>query len=260
MTRKALFIPDLLPSLLPVAYQAGIGIMQHYKMGRTVDRKDDQSPVTEADREADRLIVKALKMLSSFPIVSEEGEKPDVSQADYFWLVDPLDGTKSFIRGSGYFTVNIGLIDNATQLPVAGIIYDPAHKTMYYGSGAQAFRRQGDEDAKPIHVHRANDEKRIAIVSHSHLNTQTEEYLRTLATPTERIPCASSIKFCWLAEGRADLYPRFGPTMEWDTAAGHAILLAAGGNMQTPENQPFTYGKKGFLNGNFIATGADASQ
>ncbi len=227
--------------------------MTHYQSGQTVDKKADASPVTEADRAADRLIVAKLQPLTPvFAVVSEEGEKPDVAQYDYFWLVDPLDGTKSFVRGNGYFTVNIALIDNQTKLPVFGVIYEPVHETMYYGTSAGAFRiDKGAKQATPIKV-RAPGSVLEALVSHSHLDPTTDAYL-VQKKIGNRIPCASSIKFCWLAEGKADLYPRFGPTSEWDTAAGHAILLAAGGTMTTPEGEPFIYGKPDFRNGNFIA-------
>jgi len=253
VTRKELFIADLLPPVIDLTRRAGALIMSHYKQGGLVDRKLDASPVTEADRAADRLIVAALKILAPhIPVVSEEGDKPDAAQEDCFWLVDPLDGTKSFVRGSGYFTVNIGLI-GGNKTPIMGAIYDPVEKVMYYGSADGAFcEREGK--ASPIRVRKnAGGNPLAALVSHAHLNTATEEYLSSQPI-AERIPCASSIKFCWLAEGKADLYPRFGPTMEWDTAAGHAILLAAGGRMTTPEGEPFLYGKKGFLNGNFIAS------
>ncbi len=255
MSRKAFFISELLPSVLQVAREAGALIMKNYNTNQYVDRKEDASPVTEADRAADRLIVSRLQSLAyMFPVVSEEGDQPDVSQADYFWLVDPLDGTKSFIRGSGYFTVNIALIGKE-KLPVLGVIYDPVHDCMYWGTEEGVYREQ---NGIKEHIQcRIAEEGVVALVSHSHLDERTERYLATQHV-MQRIPCASSIKFCWLAEGRADIYPRFGPTMEWDTAAGHAILLAAGGHMVTPEGLPFLYGKPGFRNGYFIASGRNA--
>jgi 3'(2'), 5'-bisphosphate nucleotidase len=249
MTHNGFFINMLPELLLPVAEEAGKVIMGYYKTGHVVDSKADKSPVTEADRKADILIVNALKSLNfGFPIVSEEGDKPDVSGADYFWLVDPLDGTKSFIRGHGYFTVNIGLIKQGK--PVFGIIYDPANDIMYWGLEGKAYRKH-DGITQAIHVRPAPG-KPVAIVSHSHLNPVTEAFL-TSHNITERIACASSIKFCFLAEGKADIYPRFGPTMEWDTAAGHAIFSAAGGTVVNSDGSPFNYGKPEFLNGNFVA-------
>jgi 3'(2'), 5'-bisphosphate nucleotidase len=249
MSGKALFIPDLIPASIALAREAGALIMQHYQGGGVVSRKDDASPVTEADRAADRLIVAGLaSLIPGCPVVSEEGEKPDVAKAEYFWLVDPLDGTKSFIRGSGYFTVNIALVDRS-RVPVLGVIYDPVHKVMYWGGQGKAMR-----DGTEIHCRAKPAQGLTAIISHSHINQATEDYL-AMQPIAERIPCASSIKFCWLAEGRADIYPRFGPTSEWDTAAGHAILIAAGGSVTMPEGTPFLYGKAGFRNGHFVARG-----
>lgn len=255
VSRKALFTAELLPLLLKAAGEAGGVIMGYYRGGHLVDRKDDASPVTEADRAADRLIVNVLKALTpSFPTVSEEGEKPDVTGAEHFWLVDPLDGTKSFVRGKGYFTVNIGLIENG--VPIIGIVYDPVNETMYWGSGSGAFRADKGGKATAIHVREAEHGREVALVSHSHLDSATEQFLTLRGIGEgDRIRCESSIKFCLVAEGKADLYPRFGPTMEWDTAAAHAVLAAAGGRVTTPEGKPFLYGKKGFLNGGFIASG-----
>ena len=240
---------EMLPQLISLAEQAGELIMTHYKSETQVFRKDDKSPVTIADRQADELISKRLKEIApDILIVSEEGEKPDVSQAEYFWLVDPLDGTKSFIRGNGYFTVNIALI-NQDRIPVLGVIYDPVNKISYWGSKYGAFKQENRTISAIIPQ---KNEVVKAFVSHSHINQATEDYL-SLQNIRERIPCASSIKLCFLAEGKADVYPRFAPTMEWDIAAGHAILLASGGKITTPDGKPFLYGKKDFLNGSFLA-------
>jgi 3'(2'), 5'-bisphosphate nucleotidase len=251
--RKAFFIQESLPFLLKTAREAGALILGYYKGGHTVDRKEDASPVTEADRAADRLIVAALKGLApEIPVVSEEGEQAEVSGAETFWLVDPIDGTKSFIRGTGSFTVNIALVEN--HIPVLGVIYDPVQDALYWGSEAGAFRERAGKCAEPIHTRTAGSGPKTAYISHSHINKATEDYLAMVGVQ-ERIPCTSSIKFCFLAEGKADLYPRFGPTMEWDTAAGHAILAAAGGSITTTDGEPFLYGKPGFLNENFVASG-----
>jgi len=252
VTRKALSLPFLLENILPVARMAGEIIMTYYQRDTLVDRKSDHSPVTEADRQADMYIVKELLSLApDIACVSEEGTQPDISKADYFWLVDPLDGTRSFVRGSGFFTVNIGLI-GPDRLPVAGVIYDPVHQNMYWGYEDKAFRKQAMATAEEIRVRYMPANERVAIVSSHNLNKPTEQYLVS-QNITHRVPCASSIKFCIMAEGEADVYPRFGPTMEWDTAAGHAILKAAGGKMTNPDGTPFLYGKPGFENGNFIA-------
>jgi 3'(2'), 5'-bisphosphate nucleotidase len=252
VSRKALSLPINPEILLPVAEAAGDIIMLYYQKDSIVTRKADNSPVTQADHEADAYIVKALLQLApGIPVVSEEGDKPDISRAEFFWLVDPLDGTRSFVRGSGYFTVNIGLI-GPERFPVAGVIYDPVHKAMYWGSDNNAFRRISPEQTTQIHMRKPIDSNLTALVSSHHLDKKTEAYLAA-RNIKERIPCASSIKFCRLAEGMADIYPRFGPTMEWDTAAGHAILLAAGGELLTPEGMPFIYGNQRFENSFFIA-------
>lgn len=242
-------ITTILPEIIDTARTAGVAIMGYYKTGSIIYKKEDSTPVTEADREADKIISERLKSLANFPVVSEEGEKPDISNTECFWLVDPLDGTKSFIRSSGYFTVNIGLIKNKT--PVLGVIYDPANRVMYYGSSKGAFREHNGV-TETIHI-RPKQAPMTALVSHSHINEATKNYLAERQI-SKNIPCASSIKFCFLAEGQADIYPRFGETMEWDTAAGHAILLAAGGAVNTPQGTPLLYGKQGFLNGHFIAS------
>lgn len=252
MSRKALSLPFLLENILPVARMAGEIIMTYYQRDNQVHHKSDKSPVTEADRQADIYIVKELLSLApDIACVSEEGNQPDITQAEYFWLVDPLDGTRSFVRGSGFFTVNIGLI-GPDRLPVAGVIYDPVNQIMYWGYEDKAFRKQGSDKAQAIQVRHMPANERVAMVSSHNLNKPTEQYLSVQNIYT-RVPCASSIKFCRLAEGEADIYPRFGPTMEWDTAAGHAILQAAGGKMTMPDGMPFLYGKQGFENGYFIA-------
>ncbi|MEI6730182.1 MAG: 3'(2'),5'-bisphosphate nucleotidase CysQ [Pseudomonadota bacterium] len=235
-----------------LAEQAGDLIMTYYKTGTEVEQKSDKSPVTEADKAADRLISARLNEIApEIMIVSEEGEKPNTGAEQYFWLVDPLDGTKSFIRGNGYFTVNIALIKD--KKPSIGVIYNPLDKVMYWGAEGQAFRRQNDLTT-PIKVRSYEKSDIAAFISHSHINLATEDYL-SARNITNRIPCASSIKLCFLAEGKADLYPRFGTTMEWDIAAGHAILEAAGGKIITPQDDDFLYAKQDFINGNFIAYG-----
>ena len=217
--------------------------------------KADESPVTEADQAADRLICAALKgLLPGVPVVSEEGDGRDIAGHDRFWLVDPLDGTKSFIRGGKNFTVNIALIEN--KLPVLGVITVPAQNKAYWGmTGAGAFRRMEGGTPEKIATRALPHDGADVILSHSHISPETEVYLQQQVTVRGRTSAASSLKFCVLAEGEADLYPRFGTTMEWDTAAGHAILLAAGGRMTMPDGSAFLYGKPGFKNGDFLAWG-----
>ncbi len=233
-------------------------IMRHYGEKKTlgIAHKHDASPVTEADLAANRYIVARLAELTpDIPIVSEEGaQKESHRKAVRFWLVDPLDGTKSFIRKTGQFTVNIGLIENGT--PVLGVVSMPVRDELYYtGADGRAYCSVGKENPRPVRC-RPMPAKGVRVVaSHSHRTPETDAFIATLPGVEKLVAAASSLKFCLLAAGEADIYPRFGPTMEWDTAAGHAILLAAGGHMETPEGQPFRYGKPGYRNGNFVAYG-----
>jgi 3'(2'), 5'-bisphosphate nucleotidase len=225
--------------------------------------KADYSPVSDADERAEEIILARLDAeLPGVPVLAEEraareglGEKV----ADAFLLVDPVDGTKEFVQRKGDFTVNIALI--AGGRPVAGCVFAPARRELYFG-GANAW---GVEDFAPGskagegRVLKTRDypvEGLTAITSSSHLNDETKKFLaRHRIFSSTGI--GSSLKFCWVASGRADVYPRWGPTMEWDTAAGHAVLEAAGGAVLTPDGAPFLYGKGavGFRNGPFVAWG-----
>lgn len=248
--------------LLDVAVHAGERILDFYDDEIDVTFKEDDSPLTKADIAANDIIVAALKELRpAFPIISEEGHQDGQHPGEIFWLVDPLDGTKSFINKTGEFTVNIGLIENGK--PVLGIIYVPVSKTLYYtGEDGHAYKRVDGVD-ELISVRKKPEAGLTVVASKSHRNAQTDEYIQTLDVNDFK-PSSSSLKFCLLAEGSADIYPRFGPTMEWDTAAAHAILLAAGGYMEQPGGAPFAYGKtqsndpsleKDYLNTYFIAWG-----
>jgi 3'(2'), 5'-bisphosphate nucleotidase len=242
-------------TLTHLAKDAGKLIMHYREQGVGVVHKADCSPVTIADKEADKLITAGL--LTHFPhipIISEEAEtQQSIVGAEAFWLVDPLDGTKNFVRGGKGFTVNIGLIEHGC--PVAGVIYIPAQGVLYYGAvNHGAFRQRDGSDVESIAVRDVPDSGRVAAISHDHAVSETQEILSAYRV-IETVSASSSQKFCRVAEGSADIYPRLGPTMEWDTAAGHAILLAAGGSMTQPDGQPFMYGKQGFLNGGFIALG-----
>lgn len=236
-----------------MAREAGKMIMEARAGGVSVEYKEDKSPVTVADETANHYIVEQLERLfPHVPIVSEEGAKEDEhASAEYFWLVDPLDGTKSFIRGDDDFTVNIGLIKN--RAPVAGVIFVPAQNVMYIGSDqAGAFRTDAGGEEASIRVNAPRDNKRAVIMSKHHASPDLDEYIAPYEV-TGKVQAASSLKFCRVAEGVADLYPRTGPTMEWDTAAGHAILLAAGGKMTMLDGSPFLYGKPEYRNPGFIA-------
>ena len=247
----------LLPKVLTIAEQAGAVILQHYAAGTTVSRKADSSPVTEADEAGEAVILAALRLLTpDVPIVAEEavsrGELPNVGDGP-FWLVDPLDGTKEFISRNGEFTVNIGLIEH--REPILGVVLAPARGLAWWGAaGLGASRREGDT-VRPIRVRARPGQGAVAVASRSHRDAETDAWLQGEGIE-ETVSAGSSLKFCLVAEGQADVYPRFGPTMEWDTAAGDAVLRAAGGRVTTTDGDPFLYVKQGFRNPGFIAWGA----
>ena len=244
---------EYLDALIAICREAGTVIMGYYHGGYETQHKLDKSPVTDADIAANALIIQQLQALDpNIPIIAEEDEVR-LEATSQFWLVDPLDGTRAFVAGEPEFTVNIGLIQNAS--PVLGVIYAPAQQLMYYGQiGVGAFRAQGPGAAQPIQVRPKPAGGLTVVRSKSHPSKTTEAFLQTLEIK-ELISGSSSIKFCQVAEGSADIYPRFGRTMEWDTAAGHAILNAAGGFVETASGEPLLYGKNGFENPHFIAYG-----
>ncbi|WP_207461480.1 3'(2'),5'-bisphosphate nucleotidase CysQ [Azospirillum sp. SYSU D00513] len=256
MTNAA--VATLLPTVRTIAHEAGQVILRFYNDGTTVSTKADGSPVTQADKAAESVILPALHhMAPGIPIVSEEafseGRRPDIS-GGRFWLVDPLDGTKEFISRNGEFTVNIALIEGGR--PVLGVVYAPATGDLYAGAGPGTAVHwvEGRHDY-PIKVRPSPAVGLTVVASRSHGDPgETETFLAGFNVK-ERISCGSSLKFCAVAEGKADLYPRFGPTSEWDTAAGHAVLLAAGGRVEQPDGSPLVYGKDDILNPHFIAYG-----
>lgn len=255
-TIKTPYYQPLIDPLCELAIAAGRRIMEFYgRDDANAVLKPDRSPVTDADIAAHRIIVNTLREWTpDTPVVSEESEtQPDVAGARCFWLVDPLDGTKSFIRRSGEFTVNIALIEG--DMPVLGIIYLPVDGMLYYGSTAYGAYRQKPGDApRRIRARVQPEGGATVIVSQSHNTSATDAFLAGLAV-RETLRASSSLKFCRVAEGAADVYPRHGPTMEWDTAAGQAIVTAAGGRVETVDGEPFRYGKPGFGNGGFIVKG-----
>jgi 3'(2'), 5'-bisphosphate nucleotidase len=241
-----------------VARAAGRVIMDVYKTDFDVETKGDASPVTQADNEAEDLIFRRIRegITGEFPLVGEEsvakGKTPEIGDRP-FWLIDPLDGTKEFISRNGEFTVNIALIENG--IPVLGIVHLPVSDDTFIGSRAGTFVQYGGEGkAMQISCRRAPKDGLTAIASKSHLTEETEKYLSGLPVK-ETVSAGSSLKFCRVAEGKADVYPRFGPTMEWDTAAGHAVLMYAGGEVITEDGQALQYGKGAFRNPFFIARG-----
>ena len=256
--------PDekLLAPLLDIARSAGQQIMRVYGTEFAVDVKADQSPVTEADLAAHRVIVADLKRITpDLPVLSEESSTTPYSERrrwDSYWLVDPLDGTKEFINRNGDFTVNIALIQDGR--PVAGVVHVPVNGLSYYGCvGVGAYRRDQDGQASPIKVRTLLPGKPVKVVaSRSHRGELLDGYLAKLG-PHETVSRGSSLKFCLVAEGNADVYPRLGPTSEWDTGAGHAVLLAAGGEVVSVEGGPLSYNaKESLLNPHFIAYGDDS--
>ena len=254
----------LVDALLTAAVAAGRATLAIYGAGFTVTQKADQSPVTAADHASERIILEQLARLApAIPVVAEEavaaGSIPQVR--DEFFLVDPLDGTKEFIHRRGDFTVNIALIRRGA--PALGVVYAPVSGGLYAGNVASmhAFRCLHPADAatpgprEPLRVRSVPAAGITAVVSRSHSTPETDAYLSHY-TVSDRVSVGSSLKFCLVAAGEADLYPRLGPTMEWDTAAGHAVLAAAGGKVFAPGGKPLAYGKPHFRNSFFIASGA----
>jgi len=242
-----------------IARQAGTAIMAIYDGDHAVEYKDDRSPLTAADRAADKVIVDGLTRLSpEIPILSEEGQNipyAERSSWEQFWLVDPLDGTKEFIKRNGEFTVNIALIKG--DVPVFGVVYLPAQARLYFGGiNDGAFVSQNDGGPMPIQVRNVEAGAGLTVVmSRSHPSPELDDFLKQIKV-ADALPVGSSLKFCAVAEGRADLYPRLGPTMEWDTAAGHAVVEGAGGEVVSLEGGPLRYNKKNLLNPYFVVKGA----
>ena len=252
-------------ALMCLVIEAGATIMAIYGAGDLgVERKDDGSPVTKVDRAAEAVILKGLQQLApDVPVIAEEevaaGRVPATGRR--FFLVDPLDGTREFINRNGEFTVNIALVEDG--VPVAGIVYAPALGTIYSGSGGQAFQASVTDGVPGPRASISVREPHgplIAVGSRSHGSEATAQWLERFAV--ERfVSRGSSLKFCLVAAGEADIYPRLGRTMEWDTAAGDAVLRAAGGIVTTPDGAPFLYNKRGqahdadFANGHFVAFG-----
>ena len=251
--------PGLLEAVLEIAQAAGEAIMAVYEREFAVELKDDRSPLTEADQDAHRIIVEGLGRLSpALPVLSEESASDAFENRrkwDRFWLVDPLDGTKEFIKRNGEFTVNIALIER--HAPVLGVVVAPALAAAYTGVvGTGAYKRAGD-GALPIRVRRPAADPLRVVGSRSHASPELASFLEQIG-PHEIKPMGSSLKICLVAEGEADLYPRLGPTSEWDTAAAQAILISAGGSMMDLTGKPLAYNtRESILNPHFVALGDD---
>jgi 3'(2'), 5'-bisphosphate nucleotidase len=243
--------------IIAIAQKAGDVIMEIYFKDFNIEYKDDKSPLTEADQKANEVIVDGLNNLSvKLPILSEEGKKIpyDVRKEwDYFWMVDPLDGTKEFIKKNDEFTVNIALIHQNT--PVLGVVYAPALGEMY--SAKQGEWAYKNNERLPLKRNNSPEKVLTVVASKSHLSGETELFIGTLKAATQElifVSKGSSLKLCMIAEGSADIYPRLAPTMEWDTAAADAIVRETGKIVyKYQKNSPIEYNKKDLLNPWFIA-------
>jgi len=247
---------DLLEALAATARKAGARILELYLAGCGASEKPDCSPVTEADLAAEEIILAALSDYApGIPVVAEEacaaGRMPSVSSR--FFLVDPLDGTKDFVARGRDFTVNIALIERG--LPTLGVVQVPVGGALYAGLVGAGAWREVEGVRTPIRVREVPADGMTALVSKSHYTEATTAYLDALPVAHRRA-VGSSLKYCLIAAGAADLSARHGPTSEWDTAAGHAVLLAAGGRMETLDGAPLTYGKPGYVNPPFAAFGS----
>ncbi len=248
-------LPSLAASLLPIVAAAGEAILRVYDGDFAVRRKADDTPLTLADLESQRTLLEGLARLApDVPVLSEEAAHAPWSERRRWresWLIDPLDGTREFVKRNGEFTVNVALI--VEHEPVLGVVAAPALGVTYWGAaGLGAFRARRGEAAMRIGVAPPHDPLRI-VGSRSHASPQTDAYLRRFAR-YELTAIGSSLKFCLVAEGAADLYPRFGPTSEWDTAAGQAVLEAAGGRVTRSDGHRLRYNcRESLLNGDFLA-------
>lgn len=245
----------MITQVIETAKEAGRKILEFYETDVEVITKDDDSPLTKADIAAHHIIVNALKELSDeIPIISEESGIPDYSERkkwDRFWLVDPLDGTKEFLKKNGEFTVNIALIELGK--PVLGVVYVPASDILYFGEKTMgSYKQSGSDKAVKLQTTPFTiPGKASIVVSRSHGDDSTKQKLEALGIEVvEEVPSGSSIKFCLVAEGKADLYPRFGPTMEWDTAAADAVYRFSLENGE--KFSPLSYNKENFKNPYFL--------
>ncbi len=247
--------------ILPIAREAGAAILKVYnKSGDIqVDHKSDDSPLTLADQAANKVICAGLEKLEQlFPIISEENKQVDYDVRkgyDHYWLVDPLDGTKEFIKRNGEFTVNIALIHN--QMPVMGVVYAPVLDEMYWAAKGEGSHLVSSTEERKLEANTftMTDKELRVVCSRSHLNESTQSFVDALDQP-ELVATGSSLKFLIIAMGNAHLYPRLAPTMEWDTAAAQIVLEEAGGKvLDNDTREPLRYNKENLLNPYFIASG-----
>jgi len=245
----------LLTQITELAKRAGDEIMTIYSTDFSIKTKNDASPVTVADELAEKLILDAFQndIQTAIPVISEEaaaaGTLPTLN-GNTFWLVDPLDGTKEFINKNDEFTVNIALITDGT--PILGVVHTPALNITHWGWSGGAYKQIGDQDPVEISCREIPEAGITAVVSRSHRGSGIDGFLNQY-TVADEISAGSSLKFCTVAEGKADIYPRLGRTMEWDTGAGDAVLRAAGGRVMTVDGADLKYGKPIFENPYFVA-------
>jgi len=250
---------SLIDPVVALSIEAGRAILEVYSSDFDVQSKADKSPLTQADLAAHHCIVAGLQALTpGMPIISEESGLPDFKerrQWDRYWLIDPLDGTKEFVNRNGEFTVNIALIDH--QRPVFGVVHVPVQNKTFVGcEGYGAERRNGDGSTKKIAVATASSKPVRVVGSRSHRGASLDAWLENLGE-CDMVPMGSSLKFCVIAEGGADVYPRLGPTSEWDTAAAQAVVEQAGGSVVTLDGKSMKYNTKSdILNPHFFVIGA----
>ena len=256
-TEAKKLLNSLLPDVISLARKAGKAILKVYnEVDPAVEYKRDNSPLTQADLISHQIIVDGLAELSpEWPVLSEESREIPFSQREkwgYFWLVDPLDGTKEFLKRNGEFTVNIALIDNGA--PILGVVYAPAIDKLYFGArGSGSFKEEGG-DSSPICTAIADAATIRVVMSRSHGSGEESLERFTGGAPCEFVSMGSSLKFCLVAEGAADVYPRTGPTMEWDTAAAQCVVEQAGGTVKDLDGNAMVYNKPVLLNPGFVAS------
>jgi len=246
---------QLLLEATALAREAGRAILEVYASSFSVQEKEDRSPLTEADLRSEKLILAGLKRIApEIPVLSEESAQAPYSTRrnwSRLWVVDPLDGTKEFVQRNGEFTVNIALVDS--QRPVLGIVHAPVLERTYYAcEGVGAFRSDAQAAGKPIRVAKKRQAPLRVVGSRSHRGSSLDAFLSRVG-PHELVEVGSSLKLCLVAEGQADVYPRLGPTSEWDTAAGQCVLEQAGGQVLKLDGEPLEYNRENTLNPNFIA-------
>jgi len=249
---------DHLEAVREIAHAAGRRILDVYEREFKVEHKEDRSPLTEADRVAHEIITTQLEVLTpDIPVLSEESAAVNYdTRAGWkrFWLVDPLDGTKEFINRNGEFTVNIALIEG--NRPVLGVVYVPVPALTYFACAGQgAYKQRGEWAIQPTRVRRFDGGKPIVVASRSHAGKETEVFLKNIGEH-DIVSMGSALKLCLVAEGAADVYPRLGPTMEWDTAAAQCVVEAAGGRVTDLNRKPLAYNTPSLLNPSFLVSGA----